>query len=138
MNDLVPSPGVQGAPATRDFFVNEDGLRFAGIHLLIEFWGGKNLNRASLIESTLRLSAKAAGANILSIHTHNFSPRGVTGIAVLEESHISIHTWPEHDFAAVDIFMCGNCDPHAAIGPLKTALEPEKIVLSEHRRGILV
>ena len=120
-----------------DYFVEKDGLIFAGTHLLVEFWGGENLNDAPLIEVSLRRAAEIAGATVLGIHTHMFSPNGVTGIAVLGESHMSIHTWPERGFTAIDIFMCGNCRPHAAIGPLKEALKPDRVILSEHRRGML-
>ncbi len=120
-----------------DYFFEKDGLRFAGFHLLVDFWGAEGLNDVSLIEAALRRAAEVTGATVLGVHSHKFSPSGVTGIAVLGESHISIHTWPERQFAAIDIFMCGNCQPHAAIGPLKEALTPEKVVLSEHKRGIL-
>jgi S-adenosylmethionine decarboxylase len=121
----------------KDQFVEEDDLRFAGWHLLIEFWGAENLNDVPIIEAALRRGSEMAGATLLDIHVHKFSPTGVTGIAVLEESHISIHTWPELGLAAIDIFMCGNCQPYAAMNPLKEALEPDKVMLSEHRRGII-
>lgn len=127
----------KGDEPGKDYFVERDGLRFAGIHLLIEFWGAKNLDDPSFVEDALRQAAEAAGATVLSAHAHKFSPSGVTGIAVLAESHISIHTWPERGFAAIDVFMCGNCKPHAAIKPLKKAFEPDKVMLSEHRRGML-
>jgi S-adenosylmethionine decarboxylase len=98
-----------------DYFVEKDGLKFAGIHLLLEFWGAKNLSEPSFIEQVLRIAAETAGATVLSTHAHTFKPNGVTAIAVLAESHISIHTWPSRGFAAIDIFMCGNCQPHASI-----------------------
>ncbi|MES9901364.1 MAG: adenosylmethionine decarboxylase [Sedimenticola sp.] len=129
--------GLKNQPVN-DYFVEKDGLRFAGFHLLVEFWGAENLNDVSLIEEALCHAAELAGATVLSIHAHRFSPSGVTGVAILEESHISIHTWPEHGFAAIDIFMCGNCQPYAAIGPLKEAFVPDKVMLSEHKRGMLL
>jgi S-adenosylmethionine decarboxylase len=120
-----------------DYFVEQDGLHFAGYHLLVEFWGAEGLNDVPLIKAALRRAADMAEATVLSIHVHKFSQSGVTGIAVLAESHISIHTWPERGFAAIDIFMCGNCHPYDAIEPLKEALSPGKVLLTEHRRGTL-
>ena len=75
----------------------------------------------------------AAIANMLGRHVATV--RGVSGVVVLAESHISIHTWPERDFAAVDIFMCGACDPHKAIPVLKAAFSPARIDVNEQRRG---
>jgi S-adenosylmethionine decarboxylase len=72
------------------------------------------------------------------LHLHHFSPcGGVSGVAVLAESHISVHTWPEHNFAAFDIFMCGEAEPERAAAALQDALRPSRIELTEHRRGIL-
>ena len=122
----------------KDYFIEKDGMLFAGIHLLIEFWGAKNLSDAAAIEAALCRAAEAAGATVLSVHTHEFSPYGgVTGVTVLAESHMSIHTWPERNFAAIDIFMCGNCDPYTSITPLKEHFKPDKVLVTEHRRGIL-
>ena len=65
------------------------------------------------IEATLRRCVEAARATLLHIHLHHFQPNGVSGVAVLAESHISIHTWPEAGYAALDVFMCGSADPDA-------------------------
>ena len=89
-----------------------------------------------LIDRALRDAAEAASATILHSHFHHFGPDGgVSGVLVLAESHISIHTWPERDFAAIDIFMCGACDPHRSIPVLQQAFSPERIDLDEQRRG---
>jgi S-adenosylmethionine decarboxylase len=120
-----------------DYFVEEDGVRFAGFHLLVEFWGANGLKDVQLIERALQEAAHMAGATVLDIHTHTFSSGGVTGVAILAESHITIHTWPERSYAAIDIFMCGNCRPRNAIGPLKSVLRPREVKVSEHKRGIL-
>jgi S-adenosylmethionine decarboxylase len=61
----------------------------------------------------------------------------VSGVLVLAESHISIHTWPERDFAAVDIFMCGCCNPYHSLPVLKDVFAPKSILLSEQRRGLI-
>ncbi len=83
------------------------------MHLLVDLWGATNLCDPDHIDRALREAAEAAGATILHGHFHHFSPNGgVSGVLVLAESHISIHTWPERDFASIDIFMCGACDPY--------------------------
>ncbi len=120
----------------KDYFVERDGMKFAGTHLLVDLWGATNLADPSLIDAALRDAAIRAGATILHSHFHHFTPNGgVSGVVVLAESHISIHTWPERNFAAVDIFMCGACDPHDAVPVLRNAFNPERVVLDEQRRG---
>ena len=120
----------------KDYFVEKDGMKFAGTHLLVDLWGATNLDNPELIDAALRGAAIRAGATILHSHFHHFSPNGgVSGVVVLAESHISIHTWPERNFAAVDIFMCGDCDPHDAVPVLRDAFGPERVDLDEQRRG---
>ena len=149
MNALSPLGMVSEIPSDnqtqdrseeqKDYFVEKDGVRFAGTHLLIDLWGATNLGDPELIDRALREGAEVAGATILHSHFHHFSPNGgVSGVVVLAESHISIHTWPERDFAAVDIFMCGACDPYKAIPLLKEAFKPNFINLNEQRRGLTV
>jgi S-adenosylmethionine decarboxylase len=122
----------------KDYFVEKDGQKFAGMHLLVDLWGASNLGDPDHIDRALRQGADAAGATILHGHFHHFSPNGgVSGVLVLAESHISIHTWPERDFAAIDIFMCGECNPHDAIPALKAAFKPATINLGEQRRGLI-
>jgi S-adenosylmethionine decarboxylase len=119
-----------------DYFVERDGERFAGTHLLVDLWGATNLDDPGHIDHALREAAVVAGATILHSHFHHFTPNGgVSGVVVLAESHISIHTWPERNFAAVDIFMCGACDPHKAIPVLRAAFHPERADVDEQRRG---
>ena len=121
----------------KDYFVQKDGVKFAGTHLLVDLWGATNLCDPDHIDRALREAAEAAGATILHGHFHHFSPNGgVSGVLVLAESHISIHTWPERDFAAIDIFMCGDCDPRKSIPVLQAAFMPEQTVLGEQRRGV--
>jgi S-adenosylmethionine decarboxylase len=123
----------------KDYFVEKNGEKFAGTHLLVDLWGASNLCDPDLIDRALREAAEAAGATILHSHFHHFSPNGgVSGVLVLAESHISIHTWPERDFAAIDIFMCGACDPHLSIPVIKDAFRPATINLDEQRRGRIV
>ena len=116
--------------------MERDGERFAGTHLLIDLWEASNLADPAHIDAALRRAAVTAGATILHSHFHHFTPNGgVSGVVVLAESHISIHTWPERNFAAVDIFMCGACDPHEAIPVLRQAFHPGRVDLNEERRG---
>ena len=142
MDALSPLGMVSDAPsedAPKDYFVVRDGVKFAGTHLLLDLWGASNLTDPATIDDALREAAEAAGATILHTHFHHFGPDGgVSGVLVLAESHISIHTWPERDFAAIDIFMCGACDPYLSLPVLKAAFQPASIVLDEQRRGRIV
>jgi S-adenosylmethionine decarboxylase len=125
--------------APKDYFIERDGVRFAGMHLLVDLWGADRLDDPALIDKTLQQAALAAGATILHSHFHHFSPNGgVSGVVVLAESHISIHTWPERNYAALDIFMCGACDPYQAIPLLETVFTPDNVQVSEQRRGRII
>ena len=99
-------PVAAGGPS--DHFVERNGLRYAGSHLIIDLWDGEHLDDVGVIELALRRAVQAAGATLLHLHLHEFgSGGGVSGVAVLAELHISIHTWPERGYAAIDVFMCG-------------------------------
>ena len=142
MNEAVPTRRRAGACApdkapTSDYFVFEDGIEFAGTHLLIDLWGATNLGEIAPIDAALRAAAAACGASLLNIHLHHFGDgAGVTGVAIIAESHISIHTWPERGYAAVDVFMCGACDPAGAVSVLKAAFQPTTVRVTEERRGL--
>lgn len=87
-----------------------------GLHLIVDIESRVNLSDAVAIEHCLREAAQVCGARILNSCVHHFGEHaGVTGVVVLAESHISIHTWPELRYAAVDLFMCGSCDPYRAL-----------------------
>jgi S-adenosylmethionine decarboxylase len=138
MDNAVGANGIGDDQAVpKDYFVERDGVRFAGTHLLIDIWGASRLDEPELIDETLRAGALAAGATILHSHFHHFTPNGgVSGVVVLAESHISIHTWPERGFAALDIFMCGDCNPYQAIPLIKAAFSPSDVQVGEQRRGL--
>ena len=88
----------QPANDVRDFLIHKDGQTYAGAHLLVDFWGGSRLNDADLMAMALREAAEASDATVLHVHVHEFGGEGgVSGVAVLAESHISVHTWPELD-----------------------------------------
>ncbi len=120
----------------KDFFIEKDGERFAGTHLIVDLWEAKGLDDLDYVEDTLRECVEAAGATLLHIHLHHFTPNdGISGVAVLAESHISIHSWPENGYAALDVFMCGAAEPHKAVEVLEARFKPSRIDVGEHRRG---
>jgi S-adenosylmethionine decarboxylase len=125
-------------PPGGQFQTTPDGKEFAGTHLLVDFWDAARLDDPDYIRKALIEAVDAAGATLLHIHLHHFTPHnGVSGVAVLAESHISVHTWPERGFAAFDIFMCGNCDPHQSLPALERAFMPVHIELQEQKRGLI-
>lgn len=128
---------TQGSDEERlDFFIERDGVRYAGSHLIIDLDGASRLDDLEVMEQALRDSIEAAGATLLHIHLHHFTPNGgISGVAVLAESHISVHTWPERDFAAFDVFMCGEAQPMKAVPVLETAFKPSKVNVDELLRG---
>ena len=120
----------------KDYFCERNGVKFAGTHLLVDVLNGTRLDDLGHIEQTFRRCIEASGATLLHIHLHHFTPNGgVSGVAVLSESHISIHSWPEYGYAAIDIFMCGHAKPHLAIDVIRQAFEPEEMIVKEELRG---
>src|SRR4026209_1878822 len=120
----------------KDFFCERDGVRYAGTHLIIDLVRAKRLDDLEHIEQTLRRCVEVAGATLLHIHLHHFTPNGgVSGVAVLAESHISIHSWPEAHYAALDIFMCGEAQPQKCIEILREAFSARDVVVKTHHRG---
>jgi S-adenosylmethionine decarboxylase len=120
---------------SKDHFAIRHGVRCAGVHLIVDLHGAKRLNDIDHIEATLRRCVEAARATLLHIHLHHFQPSGVSGVAVLAESHISIHTWPEAGYAALDIFMCGSAEPDNCIPVLREAFEAKRVDVNEILRG---
>ena len=107
-----------------------------GTHLLIDLWGASHLDDIAHVGQALQQAAAACGATVLDVRLHSFGANaGVTGVALLAESHISIHTWPETGFAALDVFMCGACNPRHSLPVLHQFFEPEREVVTEVVRG---
>lgn len=107
-----------------------------GLHLLIDLWNCQYLQDMDLIEATMRKAAAVCGATVLEIKLHSFGENaGITGVAILAESHISIHTWPETGYVAIDVFMCGRCDPNKAVAVFEAALEAKESKVTAHQRG---
>lgn len=118
-----------------DHFIRRDGKVFAGTHLIIEVVNGTGLDDEARIQKAFRDCVTACGATLLHIHTHKFSPQGVSGVAVLAESHISVHTWPEIGYGAFDVFMCGDAQPWRAVDVLKAAFATDDVRVREFLRG---
>ena len=131
-----PWAGAKAAEDRKDHFVARDGKVFAGTHLIIDLWGAAHLDDLNHVRETLIEAVRVAGATLLHIHLHHFTPNGgISGVAVLAESHISIHTWPERGYAALDVFMCGDAEPMKAIPVLERAFTPSCTTCDELLRG---
>ena len=114
--------------------------RTLGTHLLVELNGcdAALLDDMALVKRALLDAADEAGATIVGEVFHKFSPVGVTGIVCIAESHISIHTWPEHAYAAVDIFTCGeNFKPVEAARLITERLQAQHCSIMEVQRGVV-
>ncbi len=121
-----------------DYFVQENGVTFAGRHILLDLWGAAHLADIGYIERALHDAAVAANATVMDVKLHQYSDSGgVSGVAILAESHISIHTWPERDYAAIDIFMCGKCNPNDSLPVLESAFDATSVTVNEIRRGVV-
>ncbi len=115
-------------------------MKALGIHLLIEFWScnRQKIDNLDYLERILSQAAEAAGATVLKTAFQDFNPQGVSGVVVIAESHLTIHTWPEHGYAAVDVFTCGSTvDPWKAARFLKHELEAEEMEVKDFPRGLL-
>lgn len=132
-----PSPSENELlAAKKDHFILREGIKFAGTHLLLDLWNAKHLDDIGHVENAMRECVDACGATLLHIHLHHFTPNGgISGVAILAESHISVHTWPERNYAAFDVFMCGDAEPENSIAVLKRAFFPKKMKIYEELRG---
>ncbi|MCD6509109.1 MAG: adenosylmethionine decarboxylase [Thermoprotei archaeon] len=113
--------------------------RELGRHIIAEFIGcpPSVLDDIEVLKEELVKAAEIAGATVLGDAFHKFKPYGVTGVVIVGESHLSIHTWPEYGYAALDIFTCGNhVDPWKAYEVLKEVLKPKYVSVMELRRGV--
>ncbi len=111
-----------------------------GRHLIVEYYGCdvNLLNKASVLKGILEDAARSAQATIVNSFVHQFSPYGVSGVIVIAESHLTIHTWPEYGYAAVDLFTCGDSvDPWKCHYYLDEKLKAKHSTTIEFRRGTL-
>jgi len=111
-------------------------LKYAGIHLLAEFWYGKIIEDPKEIKRILIEAVKKANNTPLKVTIHKFQPQGITGIVLLAESHVAVHTWPEYNYVAIDIYTCGDkANPKKALEYLKKQFQPEKVEIKVIKRG---
>ena len=111
---------------------------FLGKHLIVDMWGVDNLDDLEFIQDAFSHAVIKSNATLLRSEFHDFGEGyGITGVSLLAESHMSIHTWPEHKYAAVDIYMCGETDPYQALSALKDQFAPTHLNITEHKRGAL-
>lgn len=114
-------------------------MKALGRQILVEFYDCNSdvINDVSQVESILIEGTRASKASIISHNFHKFSPHGVSGTVVIAESHVAIHTWPEYNYAAVDIFTCGETiDPWIIQDYIKTAFEAQNVSSMELKRGL--
>jgi len=108
-----------------------------GRHAICEFWGASHLDSTQRAEDALRSAAAAGGVTLIDVFVHQFSPHGVSGIAVIAESHLAIHTWPELGYVAADLFTCGTgVDMEAIIDVLRDSFEAEQVDVRFLARGV--
>lgn len=132
--------GINQIELTQDLTQEFGKAGYLGRHILAEFFecDSNILNNVKLIEETMIGAAKACGATIVDSNFHMFNPFGVSGVIIIAESHLTIHTWPELGYAAVDLFTCGeSCDPHVAYDYLKEHFNAGTTSYSELKRGLL-
>jgi S-adenosylmethionine decarboxylase len=118
-----------------DHFIKHAGKLWAGKHLLIEVYNADYTDNASHIQGSLVAMANAIGATIVNAVFHSFDGGGVTGVLILAESHISIHTWPETRYAAIDIFTCGRVNPRDGLATLCDRFHTHAVNVTEVMRG---
>jgi S-adenosylmethionine decarboxylase len=134
--EITPLASQTSSDDRYDHFIIKNGVRCAGTHIIIDLHEAQGLDNLVLMETALRDCVTEAKATLLHIHLHHFQPNGgISGVAVLAESHISVHSWPEVGYAAFDVFMCGDSEPEKAIDVLRQAFKPNRVVVSKHLRG---
>ncbi len=107
-----------------------------GREVLAEFWDAESLDDPEVAEAALRKAVEAGGATLINVFVHQFSPHGITGLAIIAESHLALHTWPEHGYAAVDVFTCGNVDFDAMLQVLIDTYRPKRTEQRALLRGV--
>jgi S-adenosylmethionine decarboxylase len=128
-------PRAGGGPKGQ-FTQDPDGSRYAGVHVLVDLWQVSGAGDPAYVRGTIEQAIASCGATLLELRLHQFDPAGITAVAVLSESHLSFHSWPQEDFVAVDIFTCGDLDPRRAVSVLRERLAPGRVAITTHRRGL--
>ena len=113
-------------------------MKTLGRHMILEMWEAENLNDAETLRLALKDTVEAIDGTMLDCRVVEFPVHGVTGVAIISESHVAVHTWPEHGYAAVDIFTCNlEADINAGIEAMKRHFLPARTQVLEVRRGIM-
>tara|TARA_E500000331_G_C17037643_1_gene618070 strand:+ start:104 stop:550 length:447 start_codon:yes stop_codon:yes gene_type:complete len=143
MENLVKEKGISqkkiflNKNITKDHFIIERKQEYAGTHILLDLWSTDFKNSIRSLKKIIKEAIDISGATLLHMHLHRFGKdQGISGVAVLAESHISIHTWPERGYIAFDIFMCGDTNPQAAAEYLIEKLKAKKKIIKEIKRGV--
>lgn len=117
-------------------------MKHCGRHLILDIWTEKHnlvLSDTMKVETAFTKAAIVAGATILNQQWHHFGDGyGLTGVVMLAESHMSIHSWPEYGYAAIDVFMCGDCDPKNTLETLMELFKPKSYSINELTRGLIL
>lgn len=107
-----------------------------GQHVVADFWGCRLPPDEAAWRQLLEETVRAMGVTLLGLEVHLFEPQGATAFAVLAESHLAVHTWPERDYVALDVFTCGDSlTPEAGIDVLRGALRPQREQVQRIQRG---
>ena len=112
-----------------------------GKHIILEMWGccKDTIDNVEVVKEILVKATESVKATLVDVVCHRFSPYGVTGVAILAESHIAVHTWPEHGYAAADIFICGSAiNPRDAASYMTEAFYAKETSFLELKRGDFV
>lgn len=119
-------------------WVNGKKQKYAGLHIIAEFWGSKTIEDSKEIEKILIRAAREGGNTPLKVTIHKFLPQGITGVVLLAESHIAIHAWPEYNYLAIDIFTCGEkAFPEKSLDYLRKEFKPKRVDVKRIKRGII-
>ena len=121
---------------TEDHFIVEKNLIYAGQHIILDLWNVQFDNKVSTLEKIIKEAIIVSKAMLLHLHLHKFGVgQGISGVALLAESHISVHTWPERNYVAFDIFMCGDTYPNLAASSLIESMSPTRKSIQILKRG---
>jgi S-adenosylmethionine decarboxylase len=132
-----PSSRVPEArPEQSGSLIARDGIKFAGTHLVIDVFGAEHLGDLETVERALKGCVEAVGAEALHSHLHHTVPgKGISGIAVLSEGHISVHSFPDATYAAFDVFLGNTVRPNMIVAVLRKVFAARDVLVREHKRG---
>lgn len=134
-HDIAPVDLSQGDVAATAAF--SQAPPHMGVHLLLDIWGGLHLDDPAVIRRMIHDVTRVCGATLCDYSATTFEPyTGLTAFATLLESHFTVHTWPEHEYAAADLFTCGRIDPYPAVAVVDEVLQPRHLLITEHKRGV--